>query len=98
MLTDPGAGVGIGTDGDDFAAQFLKPAEDIRCGQIAAAAVNAAGVQLQTFSPLCQLAQDFVDDLPMFFIRDDPPGRMGVGFGNAYGLYRDESTHDARVA
>ena len=60
--------VGIGAYGDDFSAQFLKPAEDIGGGQEAAAAVHAAGVQLQTFAADGQLTQDLVDEIFVLLI------------------------------
>ena len=34
ILADPLAVVGIGTHGDDFTAQFLEPAENVRSGQV----------------------------------------------------------------
>ena len=50
VLPHPVGGVGIGSHRDDLAAQFLKAAEEILCGQKTAAAVHAAGIELQAGS------------------------------------------------
>ena len=50
ILAHPVGLVGIGADSDDLAAQFFKTPENIRRGQIAAAAVYAAGVHFHALS------------------------------------------------
>ena len=57
--------MGVGADGYDFAAQLPESAEIIRRGQEAAAAVHAAGVQLQPLPLGGKDAEDLVDDLPV---------------------------------
>ena len=69
ILTDPVTAVGIGANGDDFAAQLPETAEVIRSGQETSAAVNAAGVHFQPFSLGCQNPQNFVNDFPVLLIR-----------------------------
>ena len=60
--------MGIGADGDDFAAQLPEAPEVIRRGQKAAAAVYTAGVHFQSFSLGSQNSQDFVNDFPVLLI------------------------------
>ena len=50
ILPHPADGMRVGANGDNLAAQFFEPTENICRGQETAAAVYAAGVYLQAFS------------------------------------------------
>ena len=81
ILPHPVAAVGVGADGDDLAAQFLKPAEVILRRQETAAAIHAASVQLQALALVRQGAQDFIDDLLVLAVGNG----AGDGIGRAFG-------------
>ena len=82
ILPHPAGGVGIGADGDDFAAQFLETAEVGCIGQKVTAAVHAAGVHLQALPLLGKLMQNFIQQLPVFFIRHRTGCRMAAAFAD----------------
>ena len=82
VLSDPVSGVGIRAHRDDFAAQFLEPAEVVRSRQEAAAAVKTAGVQLQAFALGGNDSQNLVNELPVFCKGNRTGRRMGGGFAD----------------
>ena len=79
VLSHPVCLMSIGTNGNDFSAQFLKASKDILRGKETAAAVHAAGIQLHAFSLLCQNFQNLVDNFLMFCIGYDPGCGVGMG-------------------
>ena len=81
ILPHPAAGVGIGANGDDLTAQFLKPTEKAKGGQVITAAIHTAGIQLQSLALLNQDPQDLITDFPVIF--DVKWFRIRVGFGFA---------------
>ena len=72
--------MGIGTYGDDFAAQLFEPAEVVRGGEKAAAAVHAAGVQLQPLAFFREGAKNLVDQLPVIV----KGNRTGAGVAHGF--------------
>ena len=76
VLSHTVAAMGVRSDCDDLATQFLEAAEDIGSGKITAAAVHAAGVHFQSLAFFGNDPQDFVNDLPVVSKRNRPVGRM----------------------
>ena len=74
--------MGIGTDGDDLAAQLPEPPQVGQSRKEVPDFVHAAGVDLHPLALPHEDAQNFVDQFPVILRRNDPGGGIAGGFGN----------------
>ena len=74
--------MGIGADSDNLAAQLLEPAEIVCGGKVSAAAVQAAGVQLQSLAFFRQSAQNLINQLPVLVVGNGTGAGIRHGFSD----------------
>ena len=82
VLPYPIAVVGIGTNGDDLTAQFLKSAQVFHTRKIVPAGIHAAGIELHTDPLLRQKLHDLIRHFPVIPVHDGLLQGIGCAFAN----------------